>query len=68
LDLSYVTHIFLMDTILDSSLMQQVISRAYRMGCKQSVLVNQLIMRGTIEEAILRHCSLTPFAFRLTVS
>lgn len=54
LDLSYVTHIFLMDTILDISLMQQVISRAYRMGCKQSVVVNQLIMSGTIEESIYR--------------
>lgn len=43
-----------MDTILDNSLLQQVISRAYRMGCQQSVLVDQLIMKGTIEECIYR--------------
>eukprot|EP00602_Paraphysomonas_sp_CaronLab_P006571 CAMPEP_0185034810 /NCGR_PEP_ID=MMETSP1103-20130426/25010_1 /TAXON_ID=36769 /ORGANISM="Paraphysomonas bandaiensis, Strain Caron Lab Isolate" /LENGTH=814 /DNA_ID=CAMNT_0027571601 /DNA_START=412 /DNA_END=2856 /DNA_ORIENTATION=+ len=52
LDLSYVTHIFLMDSILDDSLFQQVISRAYRMGSRQSVEVDQLIMKDTIEEVI----------------
>lgn len=55
LDLSYVTHIFLMDTVLDNSLLQQVVSRAYRMGCRQSVIVNQLIMKGTIEEIIYKY-------------
>ena len=41
LDLSFVTHIFLMDTIEDRALEEQVISRAYRMGSKQSVVVDQ---------------------------
>ena len=44
-----------MDTILDTSLLQQVVSRAYRMGCRQSVVVNQLIMKGTIEEIIYKY-------------
>lgn len=42
LDLSFVTHIFLMDTIEDRALEEQVISRAYRMGSKQSVVVDQV--------------------------
>ena len=48
------THIFLMDTVFDESLEQQVISRAYRMGTKRSVVVDQLIMLDTIEENIYR--------------
>ncbi|CAE7548030.1 unnamed protein product, partial [Symbiodinium microadriaticum] len=54
LDLSFVTHIFLMDSILDESLLFQVVSRAYRMGAKQSVQVEELIMANTIEEVIYR--------------
>lgn len=42
LDLSFVTHIFLMDSIEDRALEEQVISRAYRMGSKQSVVVDQV--------------------------
>jgi hypothetical protein len=42
LDLSFVTHIFLMDTIEDRALEEQVISRAYRMGSRQSVVVDQV--------------------------
>ena len=33
LDLSFVTHIYLMDSLLDLSLEQQIISRAYRYVC-----------------------------------
>ena len=54
LDLSFVTHIFLMDSILDESLLFQVVSRAYRMGAKQRVQVEELIMTDTIEEVIYR--------------
>ncbi|DAZ96789.1 TPA: hypothetical protein N0F65_005787 [Lagenidium giganteum] len=43
LDLSFVTHIFLLEEIWDKSLELQVISRAHRMGAKQSVVVGQLI-------------------------
>lgn len=48
------THIFLMDTVFDESLEQQVVSRAYRMGARRSVVVDQLIMTNTIEENIYR--------------
>jgi SNF2 family DNA or RNA helicase len=49
-----VTHIFLMDTILDESLLSQVVSRAYRMGSKQRVQVEELVMQDTVEEVIYR--------------
>ncbi|OWZ17618.1 F-box protein [Phytophthora megakarya] len=54
LDLSFVTHIFLMDEIWDKSLEQQVISRAHRMGTNQAVVVEQLWMRGSVESQMLR--------------
>jgi SNF2 family DNA or RNA helicase len=54
LDLSFVTHIFLMDEIWDKSLEQQVISRAHRMGASQAVVVEQLWMRGSVESQMLR--------------
>jgi len=53
IDLSFATHLFLMDSILDKELEQQVVSRVYRMGCTQSVQVFRLYMRQTIEEDIL---------------
>lgn len=49
LDLSFVTHVFLMDEIWDKSLEKQVISRAHRMGATQSVVIEQLVMRDSIE-------------------
>lgn len=55
LDLSFVTNIFLMDCIMDGSLLNQVVSRAYRMGTKQAVVVDQLVMANTIEEIMLRY-------------
>lgn len=53
LDLSFVTHIFLMDEIWDKSLEQQVISRAHRMGANEAVVVEQLWMRGSVESHML---------------
>lgn len=52
LDLSYVTHIFLMEPVLDYTIEDQLISRAYRLGCRQSVMVTLLVMKHTIEEVI----------------
>ncbi|KAH7481863.1 F-box protein [Phytophthora ramorum] len=49
LDLSFVTHIFLLEEIWDKSVEMQVISRAHRMGASASVVVEQLWMRGTVE-------------------
>ncbi|KAF4038903.1 Helicase conserved C-terminal domain [Phytophthora infestans] len=54
LDLSFVTHIFLMDEIWDKSLERQVISRAHRMGANHAVVVEQLWMRGSVESHMLK--------------
>ena len=50
LDLSFVTHIVLLEEIIDSSLKQQVIARAYRMGTKKPVICLQIVSRGSVEE------------------
>ncbi|CAI9091372.1 OLC1v1026393C2 [Oldenlandia corymbosa var. corymbosa] len=54
LDLSFVTHVYLMEPIWDKSMEEQVISRAHRMGAKRPIHVETLAMRGTIEEQMLR--------------
>jgi SNF2 family DNA or RNA helicase len=57
LDLSFVTHIFFLDHIMDESVRNQVISRAFRIGAYGSVVVEQLIARGTVEELLLNLAS-----------
>lgn len=54
LDLSFVTHVFLMEPIWDGSMEEQVISRAHRMGATRPINVEILAMRGTIEEQMLK--------------
>ncbi|OMO99052.1 SNF2-related protein [Corchorus capsularis] len=53
LDLSFVTHVFLMEPIWDRSMEEQVISRAHRMGATRPIHVETLAMRGTVEEQML---------------
>ncbi|CAK7336531.1 unnamed protein product [Dovyalis caffra] len=53
LDLSFVTHVFLMEPIWDRSMEEQVISRAHRMGAIRPINVETLAMHGTIEEQML---------------
>eukprot|EP00899_Mesostigma_viride_P015234 jgi/Mesvir1/23711/Mv18658-RA.2 len=53
LDLSFVTHVFLMEPIWDRSVEEQVVSRAYRMGALRPILVETLAMKGTAEESML---------------
>ncbi|XP_012567307.1 F-box protein At3g54460 [Cicer arietinum] len=53
LDLSFVTHVFLMEPIWDKSMEEQVISRAHRMGASRPIHVETLAMRGTIEEQMI---------------
>ncbi|KAE8669883.1 F-box protein [Hibiscus syriacus] len=53
LDLSFVTHVFLMEPIWDRSMEEQVISRAHRMGAIRPIHVETLAMRGTIEEQMM---------------
>lgn len=53
LDLSFVTHVFLMEPIWDKSMEEQVISRAHRMGATRPIYVETLTMCGTIEQQML---------------
>nr|XP_025624853.1 F-box protein At3g54460 isoform X2 [Arachis hypogaea] len=55
LDLSFVTHVFLMEPIWDRSMEEQVISRAHRMGASRPIHVETLAMRGTIEEQMVEY-------------
>ena len=52
LDLSFVTHVYLMEPVLDYTLEDQLVSRAYRLGCRQGVQVTLLVMHHTLEELI----------------
>uniref|UniRef100_A0A7S2KSK3 Uncharacterized protein n=1 Tax=Skeletonema marinoi TaxID=267567 RepID=A0A7S2KSK3_9STRA len=52
LDLSFVTHLFFLDTIYDKALESQVVARAYRMGASGPVYVEQLTAAASIEEVI----------------
>jgi len=49
LDLSFVSHIFLLDPIWDKSQEDQVISRAHRLGARQAIIVEKFIARDTVE-------------------
>eukprot|EP00178_Gracilaria_changii_P021133 TRINITY_DN62976_c0_g1_i1.p1 TRINITY_DN62976_c0_g1~~TRINITY_DN62976_c0_g1_i1.p1 ORF type:complete len:1154 (-),score=142.12 TRINITY_DN62976_c0_g1_i1:3273-6734(-) len=53
LDLSFVRYIFLLEPLWDSAQEMQIISRAHRIGCVDDIVVERLIMRGSIEEAML---------------
>jgi len=54
LDLSFVTHIFFLDSIYDKSLEAQVVARAYRMGATGPVFVEQLTAKDSVEEVMNR--------------
>ena len=43
-----------LDEILDKSLESQVVARAYRMGAKERVQVEQLVSRHSVEELIVQ--------------
>lgn len=47
LDLSFATHVFLMEPLADASLQAQVESRAHRMGAVKSIYVETLAMQVT---------------------
>ncbi|OQR97757.1 F-box protein [Thraustotheca clavata] len=61
LDLSFVTHIFLMDEIWDKSVEAQVIARAHRMGATGAVVVEQLEMRGSMESLVRETFATQPY-------
>ncbi|CAH9113778.1 unnamed protein product [Cuscuta epithymum] len=54
LDLSFVSHVYVMEPIWDKSMEEQVISRAHRMGATRPIYVETLTMRGSIEEQMLK--------------
>mmetsp|Transcript_39858 Transcript_39858/g.119939 ORF Transcript_39858/g.119939 Transcript_39858/m.119939 type:complete len:755 (-) Transcript_39858:80-2344(-) len=54
LDLSFVTHIFFLDTIYDKALENQVVARAFRMGATSHVTVEKLIAKQSVEENMLK--------------
>lgn len=45
LDLSFVSWVFMLEPIEDDSLHQQVVSRAHRMGARQAVHLETLVMK-----------------------
>ena len=45
LDLSFASHVFIMEPLENASLEEQVISRAHRMGARADVQVETLVMR-----------------------
>jgi SNF2 family DNA or RNA helicase len=52
LDLSFVTHIFFLEEILDQSLMEQAVARAWRMGATGRVEVETIVAQNTVEETM----------------
>eukprot|EP00210_Caulerpa_lentillifera_P002008 g1925.t1 len=54
LDLSMANWVFLMEPLLDRSVEDQVVSRAYRMGAKDHIHVEIMIMNQSIEELVLK--------------
>jgi hypothetical protein len=53
LDLSFVTHLVLLDKTWDPAVEKQVVARAHRMGATAPVIVEQLLMEGTMEEVLM---------------
>lgn len=54
LDLSMASWVFLMEPLLDKSVEDQVVSRAYRMGAKDHIHVEVMIMKQSVEELVLK--------------
>jgi hypothetical protein len=52
LDLSFVTHIFFLEEIWDTSLRDQAVARAWRMGAKGRVEVQTLLAKNSVEETM----------------
>lgn len=53
LDLSFAQYIFLLEPVWDASMELQIISRAHRIGSKQDIYVERLVMKGSVEHEIL---------------
>jgi hypothetical protein len=64
LDLSFVTHIFFLEEIMDQSLRDQAIARAWRMGAKGRVRVVTLTAAKTVEETMQEIESAAQYRFQ----
>ena len=53
LDLSMTSHLYLLEKIWDPAIEAQVVARACRLGATGSAVVEQLVMKGTVEEMLL---------------
>lgn len=56
LDLSFASWVFLLEPIEDASLYQQVVSRAHRMGAKQPVHLETLVMKVNLLYPLWSYC------------
>lgn len=56
LDLSMVCWVFLMEPLADKSLEEQIVSRAHRMGARDLVHVEVLVMKDSAEELLVSLC------------
>lgn len=54
LDLSFVQYIFMLEPVWDLSSELQIVSRAHRIGAKQDIYVERLVMRGSVEHEMMR--------------
>ena len=52
LDLSMLTNLYLADQVWDPAVEQQVVARAFRMGATGPCHVEQLLMKGTLEQTL----------------
>ena len=68
LDLSFLTHIFLLEPIHDSALMDQIVSRAFRCGARDSVRVITIVVWDTDatagEKRNVAGCKVCDFCFK----
>lgn len=54
LDLSFASHVVLMEPVLETDLQQQVVARAWRLGSQQPVhMVTYIMGGGSIEEVMV---------------
>jgi hypothetical protein len=51
-DFSFVSHMYVLDEIFDTSKMTQLVHRAYRMGADGPATIIRLVAKGTIDEVL----------------
>jgi SNF2 family DNA or RNA helicase len=54
INLTQATHVFIMDAVMNPALEAQAVGRVHRMGQKRPVFVKRLVMKGSVEEQIVK--------------